>query len=194
MRVGLCLLLVASLMLASGVGFCEEKVLFGFEDSANMWEIPDWAYEKDDYVGDNITLSNKFAKEGQSSLELLTDFPGAKWTAAYLETQAYFDWTPYKTISADVFLPADAPFGLKAKMILTVGEEWKWTEMSRFVKLIPGEWVTITASLDPGNTDWRKTEVTEGFRSDVRKMGIRIASNMQPKYSGPIYLDNVHVK
>ncbi len=102
--------------------------------------------------------------------------------------------TRYKTILADIFLPKDAPFGLQARFILTVGEDWTWTEMARLVKLVPGEWTTITASIVPGSTDWRRTEVTDKFRADVRKLGIRIESNMRPVYSGPIYIDNIRVK
>jgi hypothetical protein len=180
--------------LITNTGFCQGKVLFGFEENIPNWEIPDWCFEKPDYVGESIAISNKFAKEGKSSLELMADFPGAKWTAAYVEIQQYFDWTLYKTISADIFLPKDAPFGLQARIILTVGKDWVWTEMARLVKLMPGEWTIITASIVPGSTDWRRTEVNDKFRADVRKLGIRIESNMRPVYSGPIYIDNIRVE
>jgi hypothetical protein len=75
-----------------------------------------------------------------------------------------------------------------------VGEDWAWTEMARLVKLVPGEWTTITASIVPGSSDWRRIEVTDKFRADVRKLGIRIESNMRPVYSGPIYIDNIRVE
>ncbi len=189
-----CLVLAVSLCLVAHPGFCEEKVLFGFEEKIPSWEMPDWCFEKEDHVGESVAVSTKFAKEGKSSLEVMANFPGVKWTAAYVEIQQFFDWTPYKTISADVFLSKEAPMGLQAKIILTVGEDWTWTEMSRMVKLIPGEWTTITASFVPGNTDWRRTQVTDQFRADVRKLGIRIESNMRPVYSGPIYIDNIRVE
>ena len=194
MRLISCLLLIVSLCLITSTGFCQEKVLFGFEEKIPNWEIPDWCLEKPDYVGESIAISNKFAKEGKSSLELMVNFPGAKWTATYVEIQQYFDWTLYKTISADIFLPKEAPFGLQARIILTVGEDWAWTEMARLVKLMPGEWTTITASIVPGSADWRRTEITDKFRADVRKLGIRIESNMRPVYSGPIYIDNIKVE
>ncbi len=193
-RIVIAVLALALLVLGATIGFCEEKVIFGFEESRPVWEIPDWALEKDDYVGENIAVSTNFAREGTSSLKVLTDFPGGKWTAAYLEVQEYFDWTPYQSISADVFLPADAPLGLRAKIILTVGEDWKWTEMNRMVKLMPGEWTTVTASIIPGSNDWRRTEVTDEFRADVRKLGIRVESNMRPVYNGPVYIDNVRME
>ncbi|MEA3328948.1 MAG: hypothetical protein U9Q08_04390 [Candidatus Omnitrophota bacterium] len=173
----------------------EEKIIFEFdEEDVLWWEVPDWCFEKQDYVGKGVAVSTRFAKKGQFSMELTADFPGKKWSAAYVETQEYFDWTPYERISVDVFLPEGTPFGLQAKFILTVGDDWKWTEMARLKKLIPGEWTTITASIIPGSTDWRRTQVTDEFRADVRKLGIRIESNMRPVYNGPIYIDNMRLE
>ncbi len=189
------MIIVSLLALGTQFGFCEEaEVLFGFEGKAPMWEIPDWCFEKDDYVGEGYAISNGIAKEGKASLEVMTNFTGGKWTAAYIETQEYFDWSPYQSISADIFLPEDAPAGLRGKFILTVGENWNWTEMSRSSKIVPGQWTTLTASLIPGSTDWRRTEVTDEFRADVRKLGIRVESNMRPVYSGPIYIDNIRLE
>jgi len=200
MKLKICLLLALSLIFAANIGFCEEtpatagKALFGFEEKVPNWEIPDWSFEKDDHVGESVAISEKFAKEGKSSLEVMANFPGAKWAAAYVEVQQFFDWTAYKAISADIYLPKEAPFGLQARFILTVGEDWAWTEMARLVKLVPGEWVTVTASLVPGSTDWRRTQVTNQFRTDIRKFGLRVESNMKPVYSGPVYIDNIRLE
>lgn len=200
MKFKTCLLLALSLLIVANIGFCQEKaasagkVIFGFEDNVPSWEIPDWCFEKDEYVGESIAVSTKFAKEGKSSLELMTNFPGGKWTAAYVEVQQFFDWTLYKTISVDIYLPKEASFGLQARLILTVGENWTWTEMARLVKLVPGEWTTLSVTLVPGSTDWRGVQVTDEFRADVRKLGIRITSDMRPTYSGPIYIDNVRLE
>ena len=75
-----------------------------------------------------------------------------------------------------------------------MGEDYTWVEMARLVKLVPGEWTTISANLAPGSTDWRKQQVTDEFRAGVQKLGIRIESNMRPTYSGPVYIDNVRVE
>jgi hypothetical protein len=191
----LCILIGACLVVgaATATVFAAEKVLAGFEQDTQGLEIPDWAMEKEDYVGDSLALSQKYAVEGKSSLEFKVDFPGAKWTGAYVEIVEYFDWTPYAQVSADVYLPPDAPIGLKAKFIATVGEGWEWTEMARGFALEPGKWTTITAHMKPGSTDWRRTTVTDAFRQDVRKLGIRIESNMKPAYKGSIYIDNVRL-
>lgn len=194
---GLLILSLLTLMLM-GLGLekahAEEKVIFGFEEKVPSWSIPDWCFEKEEYVGESIAISEKFVKEGKSAFELMVKFPGGKWTAGYIEVQQYFDWTPYKTLSVDVYLPKEAPFGLQARFVLTVGENWTWTEMARLGKLVPGEWTTISASLIPGSADWRRTQVTDEFRADVRKLGLRIESNMRPAYTGPVYIDNVRVE
>ena len=89
------------------------------------------------------------------------------------------------------YSPPDAPLGLNAKMILTVGDTWKFVEMSRSYPLIPGEWLTITANIEPGSYDWKRVVPDEKFAEDIRKVAIRIESDRKPKYSGPIYIDNV---
>ena len=124
----------------------------------------------------------------------MVEFPAKKWSAAIAEIMEYLDLTPYSKLSCDIFILPDAPDSLKAKIILTVGDDWKWTEMSRAVKLEPGKWTTITADLAPGSVDWKRTQVTDEFRADVRKMDIRIESNGKTEYKGPIYIDNVRVE
>lgn len=191
-------ILVAAFVLAlvSGVSNlvqAEERVLFGFEKDAQGWEIPEWAMEQEDHVAKTIEASKDIAKEGKGSLKVTAAFPGKVWTAVLVEDFEYFDWTPYKVVSVDVYIPKETPVGLKAKLILTVGENWKFTEMARSVALIPGEWVTISANILPGSEDWKKTVVDDSFRKDVRKIAIRIESNKKPEYNGPIYIDNVRL-
>ncbi len=185
---------IAMVFLASSLVRAEEKILFSFEKDAQGWEIPEWALEQEDYVAKTVEVSKDFAKDGAQSLKVMSAFPGKVWSAALVEDFEYFDWTPYKSISADIYIPKEAPLGLKAKIILTVGENWKFTEMARSAALVPGEWVTITANLLTGSEDWKKTVVDDNFRKDVRKVSIRVESNKKPEYSGPIYIDNVRLE
>ena len=171
----------------------EEKVLFGFEKDTQGWEIPEWAIDQQDHVAKSVEASKDFAKEGKGSLKIIAAFPGKAWTAALVEDFEYFDWTPYKSISADLYIPKEAPVGLKGKIILTVGENWKFIEMARSVPLVPGEWVTVTGNLLPGSEDWKRTVVDDNFRKDVRKVAIRVESNKKPEYNGPIYIDNIRL-
>ncbi len=170
-----------------------EKVLYGFEKDTEGWEVPEWALEKQDHVAKSISTSKDFAKEGKSSLKVSSDFPGKIWSASLVETAEAFDLTPYGTITCDIYLPQEAPEGLKGKIILTVGENWKFTEMSRAISLMPGQWTTVSADLLPGSTSWQKTVVDENFRKDIRKIDVRIESNKKPVYNGPIYIDNIKV-
>lgn len=192
MRLKTLFLLVIGLLLVVNYGLCEEKVIFGFEKNTQGWSIPDWSLEKEDYKAESVATSDKFAKEGKSSLEVMVNFPGGKWAGAYVEIEQFFDWSLYKTLSADVYLPKEAPLGLEVRPILTVGDGWTWTEMNSSAKLIPGEWTTVTANIAAGSTDWKKTEVTDKFAADVRKVGIRIESKRA--YSGSIYIDNIRLE
>jgi hypothetical protein len=170
----------------------EERIYYNFEDDLSGWEVPMWALGKSDYVaGKDIIVSDDFASDGKSSMKIMADFPGGNWTTALVEIQQYLNISPYRVIRANIYLPKDAPMGLKAKMILTVGDNWKFVEMSRSVPLIPGKWAVISANIEPGSYDWKRIVPDEKFAEDVRKIAIRIESNRKPKYSGPIYIDSV---
>lgn len=192
-RILIAVMAIALMGFISSTARAEEKVVFGFEKDAQGWEIPEWALEQEDYIGKTAETSKDVAKEGKSSLKVIAVFPGKMWTAAIVENAEYFDWTPYREVACDVYVPKETPKGLKAKIILTVGESWKFVEMARSVALIPGQWVTITANIMPGSEDWKKVVVDDDFRKDVRKVALRIESNKQPVYSGPIYIDNVRL-
>ncbi|MFC1548857.1 glycan-binding surface protein [Candidatus Omnitrophota bacterium] len=192
-KVVLTLAVLGLLFAGTTVNAQDETVLFSFENGLQGWEIPDWAYEKPDHVQQEIRASNNFASEGNQSLEIDCEFPGGRWTGAIIEIMQYFDWTDYSKLACDIYLPKGAPLGLRAKMILTVGDSWKWVEMSRSFGLQPGKWVTIAADLKTGSIDWRRIQVDDGFRQDIRKIDIRVASNNKPAYTGPIYIDNIRV-
>lgn len=171
----------------------EPLIVFDFEESLQNWGIPDWAKESADHVGQTVDLSQEVASHGTGSMQVFADFPGGRWTGSYIEVLMYVtDWSPFGSMSVDVYLPPKTPRGLLARFILTVGEKWEWTEMNRPIPLEPGQWTTITANLKPGSLDW-KFFPTEAFRKDIRKLGIRIESDKNPAYSGPIYLDNLRL-
>jgi len=169
------------------------KVLFSFEQDAQGWGIPDWALEKTDMVAKEVTVGKAGATEGKQALQVAVDFAGGKWAGALVEVEEYFDWTPHNSLAVDVTLPPDAPAGLKAKIILTVGEDWEWTEMRRSIQLTPGQTTTLRASLAPGSEDWKRALVDENFRKDVRKVAIRVESN-KPAFKGSLAIDNVQLE
>ena len=171
----------------------EERTYYSFEGDLGGWEVPMWAAGKSDYVAKDAAVSSDFASKGSDSMKIEVDFPGGIWAAGLVEIQQYLDMSRYRVIRVDIYLPADAPIGLKAKLILTVGDNWKFVEMSRSVPLVPGEWATITANIEPGSYDWKRTMPDESFRADVRKIVVRVESNRRPVYKGPVYIDNVRI-
>jgi len=171
----------------------EERTLFSFEGNTDGFEIPEWVEDKDNYFAETVEVSDDFATDGKESLKMECNLPGGMWSAALVELEQYMDFTPYRRIAVDVYVPKTAPLGLRAKIILTYGEGWTFTEMNRVVPLIPGEWVTISASIESGSYDWKKVIPDENFRADIRKIVVRIESNRQPVYKGPVYIDNVRI-
>jgi hypothetical protein len=171
----------------------KERTLYSFEKTTDGWEVPDWAMDERDYVARKASVSKDVTKDGAASLRVDTEFPGKVWTAALVEVMEYLDFTPYSEISCDIYIPKNVPEGLKAKIILTVGDNWKFTEMARSIQLIPGEWTHLRANLLAGSDDWKATAVDDAFRRDVRKIAIRVESNRSPVYSGPVYIDNIRV-
>lgn len=171
----------------------EERTFYDFEGDLAGWEVPAWALGKTDHVAKEVVLSQDFASKGTSSMKVTADFYGGAWTAALVEIQQYLDLSGYRVIRADVYLPKDAPIGLKAKLVITVGDNWKFVEMNGAVPLMPGEWSTITASIEPGSYDWKRVVPDENFAKDIRKIAVRIESNNKPKYAGVVYIDNVRV-
>lgn len=186
---------LAVLLAMGSVAGAEEGalVIFDFEAGLQEWNIPDWAKESTDDVGKILSTSDEVASHGKGSLQLLADFPGERWTGSYVEVMMHVtDWSKFGSLSMDVYLPASAPKGLGGRIILTVGEAWTWTEMNRTIALEPGRWTTMTANLKPGSLDW-KFFPEETFRTDIRKVGLRIESNKGPVYSGPVYLDHIRL-
>jgi len=170
----------------------EERVYYDFESDLGGWEVPIWALNKSDYVArEEVLVSEDVASQGNTSMKFTANFPKGVWSAALIDIQQFLDLSPYRVVCADIYLPAEAPLGLKAKLILTVGENWKFVEMARSVPLIPGQWVTITANIEPGSYDWKRVVPDKKFAEDVRKVAIRVECNREPAYDGPIYVDNI---
>lgn len=187
-------LAIAGFMLASTPAvFAQEDTLFDFETGLQGWEIPGWAFEEHDYVQESIAQCGNYASAGDKSLRVDANFPGGQWRGALVEIMEYFDWSDYNKVAVDLYVPADAPKGINGAIVLTVGDGWTWVEMSRAHSLTPGEWTTVEADISPGSIDWRRMQVDESFRQDVRKISIRFHYDTMPPYEGPLYVDNVRV-
>ena len=169
------------------------KTLYDFEKNTDGWEIPAWAKEKDDHVASALYQTSSMSHKGTGSIMFQADFLKGKWSAALVEIQHYLDLSKYTTISAYIYTPFDSPEKLRAGLILTVGDDWRFVEMSRNKKLVPGEWTEITADISEGSIDWKRTVVDKAFKEDVRKIAVRITSN-GTQYSGIFHIDNIKLK
>ena len=189
-----CLLAAAGLLAGTAApAQSAEILLYGFEGTLDGWRIPEWARSASDHVAEEAMISRGYAREGQYALEVLTEFADGRWTCAYVEhDMEVTDWTPFGRLSIDVFLPAEAPVGLKGRIILTVGGRWLWTEMAQPVPLAPGAWTTLTVNLKPGSMDW-PFDLDDAFRADVRKVGVRIEAENGPAYRGSVFIDQVRL-
>ncbi|NQT46196.1 MAG: hypothetical protein HQ593_01795 [Candidatus Omnitrophica bacterium] len=170
-----------------------DETLFSFEGSAEGWEIPDWAYDKADYVGMDVFISKDYAKDEETSLKLMAEFPGGIWTGAIVEVMEDFNWAKYSEVFAHVYLPEGAPADLKARLVITIGDDWKFVEMNHDAPLVAGKWNRVHASILQDSPDWDMTTFDEMARSNVRKLAVRVESNKEPLYNGPIYIDAVGV-
>ena len=180
-------------------------ILYDFEDSTEGWKIPDWAFYQSDHVAKEVAISDKKATNGKGSLEVICDFPGNRWSAALIEVEKDMDLSEYESISADVFIPRDAPKSFfKARFIMTVGIGWHFIQQREAVSLIPGKWTTIKAPLEKSELEtsaWSGRGEKRLFNhiNAVKKIAIRVEYDVAPphtigpRYNGPIYIDNVHL-
>jgi len=196
------------------VGFTGLKVfaaktngmLYDFEESAEGWKVPDWAFYQTDHVAREVKVSGEKVLKGKGSLEIVCDFPGDRWSAALVEVEKDMDLSEYEIISADIYIPRDAPKGFfRARFIMTVGIGWHFIEQREPVSLVPGKWVTVKAPLEKselGVSAWKGRGEKRLFRhiNAVKKIAIRVEYDaapphvIGPRYHGPVYIDSVLVE
>jgi len=180
-------------MVPALVSDSQEYILFDFEKDAEGWGIPAWALNMRDHVAESIEQTSKFSSSGNGSLKIRADFPKKQWSAAVVEIQNFLNLKNFDMISADIYFPSNRSKVLRGKFILTVGDDWGFSEMSRTFRIEPGKWTTISANISEKSIDWKNKKIPDdSFKSDIRKVAIRIEST-KDRYSGPIYIDNIRV-
>lgn len=165
---------------------------YDFEEDNQNWEIPDWEFKKTLHPAMSLKRTGKMASKGHSSLELSLVFKKDNCSAAYIETERYVNLEHNDVIRIDLYVPPDAPKRLRAKFVLTTGENWQFMEMARGKRLIPGTWTTLTANISEKSIDWQSAHIDKHFKTDIRKIALKIES-FHLAYSGPIYVDNIRV-
>jgi len=208
-KVILSILIIGAISLINGAVFAED-IRFDFEETAEKWKIPDWAYGQGDHKAVAVEVSPDKASSGNNSLKMMVEFPGDVWTAALVDFQAdgeeYMDLSKYESISVDVFLPKKAPRELlKARIIVTAGIGWHFTEMRYPVMLKRGKWNTVKVTIekeDVEDSEWKGRKEKRLFNhvDKIKKIAVRVEYDaappfrLGPKYHGPIYIDNLVIK
>jgi len=205
----ICMIFISIMMaLVTHDAWCAETPIhFDFENSTEDWVIPSWALDQSDCVGKNISISPEQSSSGNKSLKITCDFPGNSWAAAVVEYEENIDLRGYKNITADIYIPKNAPAGfMAAKIIVTAGGPDYWIEMRKAIPLKAGKWITINAPLEATPSGelkyWRCKTNEECVISNldkVSKIAIRIeynawASQAGPRYVGDVYIDNVTIE
>ena len=208
MRQLFAITLAAALVLAAQAASAAEEYRFDFENGDEGWQIPDWVLPQKDHKAESTEVSTDFASTGTHSLSVMCDFPGTVWAAALVEKEfeGSLDLYGYHNISVDVYLPKTAPSNLiLARIILTVGDGWLFTEMRFPVLLQVGKWTTVSAKLESyevPDSVWKGREEKRLFHNinKVKKVAVRIEYDasqpyrLGPRYHGPIYIDNMVIK
>jgi hypothetical protein len=121
------------------------------------------------------------ASDGAGALKLNLLTSGTAWEegGVYVDPATPLDLSSAVSITADVYVPAEATNFL-AQIFVKTGEEWTWANTAD-TALIPGEWTTVTADLS-----------TLGNSADVREIGVKVGSG-STAFEGPIYIDNITV-
>ncbi len=171
------------------------RVLFDFENDLEGWRIPEWATVKKDNALTEVASSGEQASHGARSLRMSTEFDASMWSGAYVEIERqsgeFMNFNGHDAIQVSVYLPFSAPKKLKGEIILTVGEDWSWTEMRQPVELKAGAWTTVTADISDKSVAW-KIPMNDAVRGDVRKLGVRVSANYLG-YHGPVYIDDLRL-
>jgi len=198
----------AILLTTSANLWAAEKIHFDFEEDSEGWGIPDWAFYQSDHVGRSLEVSSEEASTGESSLKIMSEFPGDVWRAVLIDHVKDSDFTEYETISADVYLPKKAPRNfMQVRLIITAGDGWHFIEAKEAPLLKPGKWITVRAKLEREYiegvpSEWRGRGHKRLFNhvGKIKKIGVRVEYNASPphrigrKYHGPIYVDNIIIE
>jgi hypothetical protein len=159
--------LQAVLPLASG-----GPVLFGFEDSTQQgWKL---------HSGMSLSNSTEYAYEGMHSLELGCSLgPWAWGDNRIINERPVTDF--YGTITAHLYLPADAKEQVWCKFELIEDEEW--LGHSAIQPLEPGQWRTLRWSRGP-----------DSKRVTGRRRLVLVFWAPYGEYKGPIYIDDITIE
>ncbi|MCE9531892.1 MAG: DNRLRE domain-containing protein [Planctomycetes bacterium] len=184
--------LPALLLAGTNFAFAADKILFDFEDAADVkgWSNLDLGDPKTKEPTAKWELSTDHATSGKQSLKLT--FAGGNWPSI-TTTQIPDDWMPFQTFKADVTVERPCLVGF---CVMQEGSErgnGYDKAVSRWVKtqfMNPGK-NSVTADLHPNS--WSAIGKKFGKDKELGKV-VRFEIFMyQPRDGESIYVDNVRL-
>lgn len=166
-------------------------LLFDFTHDTEDWTMPDWPEANKSPNGVRYACTAP-----DQTLNIPLSFNKLTKTEGFVNYGPASNWQRFRSVSADIYVPADAPKGILGSFFL-MGDGWKWNIPLDMTPLVPGKWNRIEAPLNDENleTYWKVpySQFFGGLRH-VIGFGIRITKpDGVAKYQGVFKLDNVAV-
>jgi len=166
-------------------------LLFDFTHDTEDWTMPDWPEANKSPNGVRYACTAP-----DQTLNIPLSFGKLAKTEGFVNYGPASNWQRFRSVSADVYIPADAPKGFRASFFL-MGDGWKWNIPLDMTQLEPGKWNRIEAPLNDENLEkYWKVPYSQFFNGlkYVIGFGVRITKpDGVPKYQGVFKLDNVTV-
>ena len=176
----LCLLLTAAAAQVAAGATAVRTLKWDFEEDSGGW----------DYISCTGTQS-RIASDGSATnraARLDVDLP----LPASMATKVDFESRRVGTLSYQVYLPKDAPYGVKTLFYLK-DKDGLWFQNLRREPLEAGKWTTHTVDLSSGSTHLEPRghfhRWNDYLSHKMNLIGIKFISSAP--YKGPVYVDNV---
>jgi hypothetical protein len=181
--------LALALILAAPALAADDRLVDGFEDdaAATRWSLAAWADAGLDESGAVMAVAPTAsgATEGEAALAVPLRFAGQGYAQAFVSRETSEDLGAAAAVAIDVTVPPDAP-ALGAKIILTLGPGYAWTEPNTAQPLAPGATTTVRLDL-AGAVD---PPVDPALFADVRGIGLKVDAS-GATWRGAISIDNL---
>lgn len=160
----------------------------GFGDAA-PWRPADWAEATRAGGPSAVTQGALGATDGAHALQVALVFEGQGYAQGYVGRSTRLDLRDAAALALDVTLPAQAPRGLAAKVILLVGPRARWVEPREATPLVPGATAVVRLPLVGAVDDPPERAALEqvvGYGLKVEGKGVR--------WSGVVGVDRVRIE
>ena len=162
--------------------------------SAGAGEL-EWGFEADTggwtALGCTVRRTDKGAKEGKRSLEILRDFPGT----GTIQRLVSLDVTKTPKVSYSVFVPKAAGPTLKTLLFLK-NKDGLWYQCVRHRPLYPGVWSRITFDLSPQSSQVQPLghfrRWSNGAAAEIESIGIKVFS--ERAFDGAVRVDAIRLE